>query len=280
MTEPRPPRPHRHLHRVPEPGTHGQDDLDDGHDQRRPDGARDRGRLEARRVARLRLRLPRDAGAPRPARRRPRGHHARCWRATSTSTRRSRVSTRASATRSTSRSRSSGRACPIMVGGNGPNVTWRLAARLRRRAERRRAVAGRGRARRCPMIRVTLRGDRPRSRRRSPISVHIWTDDLGIAGAAAGRLLGRVPRARRQPRHGPRRGRGDVGRGARGASGRRADRGCGNGYFGERRLTMCQRAAGQPALSTVRWTGWFARNMSFGSYRCFAASRRSKVASG
>ena len=31
--------------------------------------------------------------------------------------------------RSTSRSRSSSRGMPIMVGGNGPNVTWRLAAR-------------------------------------------------------------------------------------------------------------------------------------------------------
>ena len=47
MTSPCPPRTHRHLHRVPEPGTHGQDDLDDGHDQRRSHGARDRGGVEA-----------------------------------------------------------------------------------------------------------------------------------------------------------------------------------------------------------------------------------------
>ena len=62
-----PARPHRHLHRVPQPGAHGQDDLDDGRHQRRPDGARDRRRLEARRVARLRLRLPRDAASGWPA---------------------------------------------------------------------------------------------------------------------------------------------------------------------------------------------------------------------
>ena len=60
LTDAGPARPRRHLHGVPQPGPDGQDDLDDGHHQRRPDGARHRRRLEARRVARLRLRLPRD----------------------------------------------------------------------------------------------------------------------------------------------------------------------------------------------------------------------------
>ena len=107
----RPARPHRHLHRVPQPGAHRQDDLDDGFHQRRPDGARDRGRLEARRVAGLRLRLPRDEGAAGPARRRPRGHRrdAGGRQAPARDVRRPR--TPRSATRATSPSRSSSRAC-------------------------------------------------------------------------------------------------------------------------------------------------------------------------
>ena len=105
-----PPRPHRHLHRVPQPGPDGQDDLDDGHDQRRPDGARDRRRLEARRVAGLRLRVPRDARAPGPARRRPRGHRPDARRRQARPRHLRRPLRRGPATRSTSRSRSSGRA--------------------------------------------------------------------------------------------------------------------------------------------------------------------------
>ncbi len=89
----RPARAHRHLHGVPQPGPDGQDDLDDGLDQRRPDGARHRRRLEARRVARLRLRLPRDEGAAGAAGRRPRASSPRCSPATSTSTRRTRAAT-------------------------------------------------------------------------------------------------------------------------------------------------------------------------------------------
>ena len=65
----RPARARRDLHGVSEPGPHREDDLHDGLHQRRPDGARDRGRLEARRVAGLRLRLPRDQGTPGAARR-------------------------------------------------------------------------------------------------------------------------------------------------------------------------------------------------------------------
>ena len=59
--EPRPDRPHRHLHGVPQPGPHRQDDLDHGRHQRRAHGAGHRRRLEARRVAGVRLRLPGDA---------------------------------------------------------------------------------------------------------------------------------------------------------------------------------------------------------------------------
>ena len=73
VDDPGPARPRGDLHGVPQPGAHGQDDLDDGRDQRRPHGAGHRGRLEARRVGRLRLRVPRDARAAGAARGRPRG---------------------------------------------------------------------------------------------------------------------------------------------------------------------------------------------------------------
>ena len=56
----RPPRPHGRVHGVPQPGPHGQADLDARRHQRRPVRARDRGRLEGRRMEGLRLRLPDD----------------------------------------------------------------------------------------------------------------------------------------------------------------------------------------------------------------------------
>ena len=58
--EARPPRPHGRLHGVPQPGPDGQAGLDARRHQRRPVRARDRRRLEGRRVAGLRLRLPDD----------------------------------------------------------------------------------------------------------------------------------------------------------------------------------------------------------------------------
>ena len=57
-----PPRPHGRVHGVPQPGPHRQAVLDARRHQRRPVRARDRGRLEGRRVEGLRLRLP-DASA-------------------------------------------------------------------------------------------------------------------------------------------------------------------------------------------------------------------------
>ena len=67
-------RAHGRLHRLPQPGAHGQAVIDARRHQRRPVRAGHRRRLEGRRVARLRLRLP-VAGRPHGgARRPPRGH--------------------------------------------------------------------------------------------------------------------------------------------------------------------------------------------------------------
>ena len=71
----RPPRPHGRLHRVPEPGAHGEAVVHDRRHQRRPVRARHRCRLEGRRVAGVRLRLPDDRRADGRVRRPPRGHH-------------------------------------------------------------------------------------------------------------------------------------------------------------------------------------------------------------
>ena len=197
----RPPRPHRHLHRVPQPGPHGQDDLDDGHDQRRPDGARHRRRLEARRVAGLRLRLPGDEGAAGPAGRRPRGHHARCSPATSTQHatyegRYAHVRDAINVPKPIQRPR-----VPIMVGGNGPNVTWRLAARhadelnLDGMSPAEVAEALPVIASRCEEI-----GRDPAT---LPVSVHLWDETIADGGCGPGRPPGRLPRGRRQPGDGP-----------------------------------------------------------------------------
>jgi alkanesulfonate monooxygenase SsuD/methylene tetrahydromethanopterin reductase-like flavin-dependent oxidoreductase (luciferase family) len=71
---------------------------------------------------------------------------------------------------------------PIMVGGNGPNVTWRLAARYADElnvdgmspaevAEALPVIAAR-----CEEI-----GRDPAS---LPVSVHVWTDTFKVSGAA------------------------------------------------------------------------------------------------
>ncbi|HYH93115.1 MAG TPA: TIGR03560 family F420-dependent LLM class oxidoreductase [Candidatus Saccharimonadales bacterium] len=69
---------------------------------------------------------------------------------------------------------------PIMVGGNGPNVTWRLAARhadelnLDGTSPSETAEALPVIASRCEEI-----GRDPAS---LPISVHVWAEDIGVAG--------------------------------------------------------------------------------------------------
>ena len=72
----RAPRPHGRLHGLPEPGPDGQAGLDDRRHLRRALRAGDRGRLEGRRVDRLRLRLPDARRADDGPRRPPRGREA------------------------------------------------------------------------------------------------------------------------------------------------------------------------------------------------------------
>ena len=120
-----PPRPHGRVHRVPQPGPDREAVVDDRRHLRRPLRARHRRRLEGGRVAGLRLRLPAA---------RPNG-----WPPSATTS------------RSSARCSSPGRATfegeyasvrgainepkgiqkpriPIIVGGNGRNVTFRYAA--------------------------------------------------------------------------------------------------------------------------------------------------------
>ena len=112
---------------VPQPRAHREGDLDDRRDQRRPGDPRDRRRLEGGRVAGLRLRLP--AGA------------ASGWPSSPTSSRSSPGCSGRAGRRGRGRTRSVHDAIhepkglqqpriPILVGGNGPKVTWRLAARF------------------------------------------------------------------------------------------------------------------------------------------------------
>ena len=122
-----PPRPPRAGGRVPERCADGQDDLDPRRRQRRPDRARHRRRLEGGRVAGLRVRVPRA---------RPSGWPS--WRTTSRSSpgcshpgqatyegRHASVHDAIHEPKGLQEPR-----IPIMVGGNGPKVTWRLAARF------------------------------------------------------------------------------------------------------------------------------------------------------
>ena len=122
----RAPRPHGRLHRLPEPGPDGQDGLDDRRHLRRAVRAGHRCRLEGRRVDGVRLRLPDPSASG--------------WTPSATTS------------RSSSGCSAPGRASyegeyaqvrgainvpkglqqpriPIVVGGNGRNVTFRYAAR-------------------------------------------------------------------------------------------------------------------------------------------------------
>jgi F420-dependent oxidoreductase-like protein len=78
---------------------------------------------------------------------------------------------------------------PIMVGGNGPNVTWRLAARLADELN----VDGLSPAEVAEALPV-IRGrceEIGRDPATLPVSVHLWGEDIAEAGAArADRLAG------------------------------------------------------------------------------------------
>ena len=105
--------------------------------------------------------FPETQGAAGAARRRPRRHHgdARRRQAPARDLRgplRARSATRINVPKPIQRPR-----VPIMVGGNGPNVTWRLAARHADELNLDGMDAGRGR-RGTPRHRVTMRGGRPR----------------------------------------------------------------------------------------------------------------------
>ncbi len=90
---------------------------------------------------------------------------------------------------------------PIMVGGNGPNVTWRLAARYADELnldgmEPPDVVAA------LPVI-----ASRCEEVGRDPatlaVSVHLWSQTITQPGSGPGRPPGRVPRGGRQPGDGP-----------------------------------------------------------------------------
>ena len=157
-------------------------------DQRRPDGARHRRRLEAGRVARIRLRVPGDRRAAGAARATTSASSRRCSRATGTSTRRTTAGTRPCATRSTCPKPIQRPRVPIMVGGNGPNVTWRLAAKHADELN----VDGMTPAEvveALPIIRGRCE-EIGRDPGTLPVSVHVWSETVATTGAARIDLLG------------------------------------------------------------------------------------------
>ena len=204
--QPGPTGARRHLHGIPQPGPDGQDDFDDGFDQWRADGPRYRGGLETRRVACLRLRLSRDEGATRATRRRPGGHpgDARGRQAPARHVRRPLLAR--------SRRSEHPQADPAATDadhGRRQRPERDLAARreARRRAQRRWAVARRGR-RGTAGDPEPVRGDRARSGDAVGLGPHL---ERGVRSyrRAAGRPAGRVRRGRGEPGDGPRPGRHD-----------------------------------------------------------------------
>ena len=239
-TEPGPARAPRHLHRLPQPGARrrrwsrrstsisgGRMELGIGAGWKRDEWRR------------LRLRLPRDAGAAGPPRRRPRGHHpdARAGQDghATFDGRHASVDDAINVPKPLQEPR-----VPIMVGGNGPNVTWRLAARFADELnldgltpdEVARGAAGHP---------VALRGDRPRPGSLR-VSVHISRHDKVAPGQERIDRLGGLPRAGRRADH-----RIPPGLGARPGRARGLRRRHGPG-----RLRPARRLAGSPGTPRSR----------------------------
>ena len=137
-------------------------------------------------MAGLRLRLPGDAERLARLGDDLGGHHARCSPATGTSTRRTMARTpgheRHNVPKPIQRPR-----VPIMVGGNGPNVTWRLAARHADELNLD-GMSPAEVAEAMPVIRARCE-EIGRDPATLPVSVHIWWGDLDEAGAARVDLL-------------------------------------------------------------------------------------------
>ena len=109
---------------------------------------------------------------------------------------------------------------PIMVGGNGPNVTWRLAARHADELN----VDGMSPpevVEALPVIRSRCE-EIGRDPATLPVSVHIWRELLAAPGARRVDQLAALPRGRSLPGHDDPRRIDPERRGARGAGGRRA----------------------------------------------------------
>ena len=158
-----------------------------------------RRRLEARRVARVRVRLPGDARAARPRWATTSRSSRGCWRRGARSMRPGRARIRRVRDAINIPKPLQQPHVPIMVGGNGQNVTWRLAARyadelnLDGKSPSEVAAA-------LPIIR-----SRCEEIGRDPATLARLGEHLGGGrrerGPGASRPARRLPRARREPGH-------------------------------------------------------------------------------
>ena len=110
------------------------------------------------------------------------GSSRRCSPATSTSTRPTRASTRSVHDARNIPKPIQQPRVPIMVGGNGPNVTWRLAAKHADELNLD-GMSPADVAEALPVVRSRCE-EIGRDPATLPISVHIWTEDLEAAGAS------------------------------------------------------------------------------------------------
>ena len=193
---PRPPRPRRGL---PQRRADGEGDLDARRHQRRPGDPRHRRRLEGGRVARLRLRLPAGRRAAGDPRRPPRDHHAGCSRPGRATWEGAHAHVRDAIHEPKGLQQPR---IPILVGGNGPKVTWRLAARFADELNLDALTPAEVEAA-LPVIATAARRSGA-TRRRLAVSVHIWGEaGRRPARAGAAPAVPRLRGARAQPDHRP-----------------------------------------------------------------------------